>query len=83
VGLCAKKNGDVKKRLLFSNVVRHYRGKLSTPIFRKYRCKAAAKRMFGPKWKKYLSITETKKADRKRKSKQQLLKEKVVSFMER
>jgi hypothetical protein len=39
--------------------------------------------MFGPKWKKYLSITERKKAERKRKSKQQLLKEKVVSFMER
>jgi hypothetical protein len=39
--------------------------------------------MFGPKWKKYLSITEREKAERKRKSKQQLLKEKVVSFMER
>jgi hypothetical protein len=55
----------------------------STKIIRKYRCKAAAKRMFGPKWKKYLSITEREKAERKRKSKQQLLKEKVVSFMER
>lgn len=31
----------------------------------------------------YLSITEREKAERKRKSKQQLLKEKVVSFMER
>jgi hypothetical protein len=34
--------------------------------------------MFGPKWKKYLSITEREKEERKRKSKQQLLKEKVV-----
>jgi hypothetical protein len=41
LGLCAKKNGEVKKRLLFSNVVRHYRGQLSTTIIRKYRCKAA------------------------------------------